>query len=78
MSLMLIQLIPWYAGNLVDFWGLPRSSCQADFTIDDNDEDVVDPFIDKEELVVVKGNTAEPTDTVMDEGTPFLMDAEQK
>jgi hypothetical protein len=77
MSLMLIQLIQ-YAGNLVDFWGLLRSSCRADFTIDDDDKDVVDPFVDKEELVVIKVNATEATDIMEDEGTPFLMDAEQK
>ncbi len=36
-SLMLTQLIR-YAGNLVDFWGLSRSSCWANYTINNNDD----------------------------------------
>jgi hypothetical protein len=77
---MLTQLIR-YAGNLVDLRGLLRSSCQANFTSDDKDDDddnVFDPLLDSEELVVINVDTAEPTDIQGDKGTPFLMDAEQK
>ncbi len=42
--LMLSQLIR-LAGNLVDNFGLPRKGCWANFTIDDNNDDVVDAFM---------------------------------
>jgi hypothetical protein len=80
MSLMLTQLMR-STGNLVDLWGLPRSSCQADFTIQDNDDNnnnIINPFVDDEELVVINVDAAEPTDIVEDEGTLYLIGAEQK
>jgi hypothetical protein len=43
---------------------------------DDNNDNVIDPFVNNEELVVVNANAAEPTDIVGDKGTPYLMGAE--
>jgi hypothetical protein len=80
MFLMLTQLIR-YAGNLEDIRGLSKSSCLANFMSndkEDNDEDIIDPLLDGEELVVVNVNAAEPTDIKGNKGTPFFMDAEQK
>jgi hypothetical protein len=50
----------------VDNIGLPRN-------IDDDDDNVVDAFVD-DELVVVSVDPAEPTDIVGDDGTPFFVD----
>jgi hypothetical protein len=80
MSSMLTQLI-WYAGTLVDLWGLLKSSCLANFTInnkDNDNNDVIDHLLNGEELVVVNVNAAEPTDIKGDRGTSFLMEAEKK
>jgi hypothetical protein len=61
---------------LGDNIGLPKSSCHADFTFKDNDDDVIDAFVD-DELVVVSVDMAEPTDIMGDDGTPFFVDAKQ-
>ncbi len=61
----------------MDNFGLQKKSCRANFTIDNNNNDVVDDSVD-DELVVVKVDTAEPTDMVGDDGTPFFMDAKQE
>jgi hypothetical protein len=59
----------------VDNIRLPRSSCRADFTIDNNNNDtVVHAFVD-DKLVIVSVDTAEPTNIVGDNGTPFFVDA---
>ena len=62
---------------MVDNFGLPRKSCLADFTINNNDDDIVNAFIDNK-LVIVNVDTAEPTDMVGDDGTPFFVDAKQE
>jgi hypothetical protein len=55
----------------VENFGLNRNSCQADFTINDNiNDNVIDAFIG-DELVVIDIDTAEPTNMVGDNGTPF-------
>jgi hypothetical protein len=80
MSSMLTQLI-WYAGNLVDLWGLLKSSCLANFISNnkgDDNNNVIDHLLNGEELVVVNVNVAEPTDIKGDKGTSYLMEAEQK
>ncbi len=58
----------------MDNFGLPRNSCQANFTIDDNNDNVVDAFVD-DELVVVNVDTAEPANMVRDNGTPIFADS---
>jgi hypothetical protein len=58
---------------LADNIGLPRNSCQADFTINNEDNEDVNTFV-HDELVVVSLDAAEPTDIVGDNGTPFFMD----
>jgi hypothetical protein len=55
----------------VDNFRLPRNSCWADFTIDNNEDDVVNAFVD-DELVVVNVDAAEQTDMVGDDGKPFF------
>ncbi len=70
LSSMLSQLIR-KAGNLVDNIRPKRSSCRADITINDDNDDVVDAFVD-DALVVISVDAAEPTDIVGDNGTPFL------
>jgi hypothetical protein len=61
----------------VDNIGLPRSSCCANFTINDNDNNnVVNAFVD-DKLVVVSVDVAEPTNIVGGDGTPFFVDAKQ-
>jgi hypothetical protein len=78
--LMLTQLIR-YVGNLVDLWRLSNRSCRANFTSnneDDNNNDVIYPLHNSEELVVVNVIMAEPIDIKGVKGAPFLMDAEQK
>jgi hypothetical protein len=63
---------------LIDNIGLPRSSCWADFTIDEDDgnNDVINAFVD-DKLVVVSIDATEPTNIVGDDGTPFFVDAKQ-
>jgi hypothetical protein len=60
-------------GSLADNIGLPRNSCRADFTIDNDNNNNVDAFVD-DELVVVSVDAAELTDIVGDDGTPFIVD----
>jgi hypothetical protein len=52
---------------------LPRNSCLADFTINDDDNDNIDAFMD-DKLVVVSVDVAELTDIMGDNGTPFFAD----
>ncbi len=52
-------------GNLADNIGLPRN--------DDDNNDNVNAFVDVE-LVVVSIDSAELTDIVGDNGTPFFVD----
>ncbi len=61
---------------MVDNIRLPRSCCCAAFTINDNDDDIVNAFVD-DELVVISVDAAEPTNIVGDDGTPFFVDAKQ-
>ncbi len=57
---------------MVDNIRLPRSSCCANFTInDDNNDNIVNAFVD-DKLVVVSIVAAEPTNIVGDDGTPFF------
>ncbi len=58
----------------MDNIGLPRNSCHANFTIDNDNDDVVNAFVD-DKLVVVSVDAAEPTNIVGVDGTPFFVDA---
>jgi hypothetical protein len=58
----------------VDYIVLPKSSCHANFTIDNDDDNVVNTFVD-DKLVVVSVDVSEPTDIMGDDGTPFFVDA---
>ncbi len=49
---------------------LPRNSCQADFTINDDNNNDVDAYVD-DELVVVSVDAAELTNIVGDNGIFF-------
>jgi hypothetical protein len=60
-------------GNLVDNIGLPRNSCRADFTINNDDNNDVNTFVDVE-LVLVSVDAVELTNIVGDDGTPFFAD----
>ncbi len=60
----------------MDNIGLPRSSCWADFMINNDDDNIVNAFVD-DELVVISVDKAEPTNIVGDNGTPFFVDAKQ-
>jgi hypothetical protein len=64
----LSQLL-WYAGNLVDDLGLPRTSFWADLTTV-NDDDVVEAFVDDKVLVNIDATDA--TDMVGEDGNTFL------
>ncbi len=55
----------------MDNIGLPRNSCHADFRIANNDDNVIDAFVD-DEMVVVSVDAAEPTDILGDNGHLFL------
>ncbi len=57
----------------MDNIGLPRNSCRADFTNDDDDNDNVHAFVD-DELVVISLDAAELTNIVGEDGTPFFTD----
>jgi hypothetical protein len=54
----------------VDNIELPRNSCQADFTINDDNNNDVDAYVD-DELVVVSVDAAELTNIVGDNGIFF-------
>jgi hypothetical protein len=56
---------------LVDNIELPRNSCQANFTIEDEDNNNIDAFVD-DELVVVSVDAAELSNIVGDNSTPFF------
>jgi hypothetical protein len=58
---------------LADNIGLPRNSCLANFTINDDNNNDVNAFVD-DELVVVRVDAVELTNFVGDEGTPFFAD----
>ncbi len=62
---------------MADNIGLPRNSCRADFTIDDDDNDDIDAFVD-DKLVVVSVDVAKLTNIVGDDGTPFFADTKSK
>ncbi len=53
--------------------GLPRNSCRVNFTINDDNNDDVDAFVD-DELVILRVDAAELTNIVGDNGTPFFAD----
>jgi hypothetical protein len=57
----------------VDNIGLPRNSCRADFTIDDDNNEDVDTFVENK-LVVISVDMAELTNIVGDNDTPFFVD----
>jgi hypothetical protein len=59
---------------MVDNFGLPRKGCWDDFTINDDNDNIVNTFID-DELVIINVDAAEPTNMVGDNGTPFFVDA---
>jgi hypothetical protein len=71
MLLYLSQLI-WFAGNLVDDLGLPRTSFRAALTIV-NKDDVIEAFINDKVLVNV--DATGKTNMVGEEGNTFLVDA---
>jgi hypothetical protein len=58
---------------LADNIGFPRNSCRADFTIDNDDNDNVNAFVD-DELVVVSVDAAELTSIMGGNGNPFFAD----
>jgi hypothetical protein len=58
---------------LADNIGLPRNSYWADFTINNDDSDNVNAFVD-DELVVISVDAAELTNIVGGDGTPFFAD----
>jgi hypothetical protein len=57
----------------VDNIGLPRNSCGANFTIEDDNNDNVDTFVD-DKLVLISVDVAELTNIVGENGTPFFAD----
>jgi hypothetical protein len=61
----------------VDIIGLPRNSCQVDFTINDDDSDDVNAFVD-DELAVFSIDMAKLTNIIGDDGTPFFADTKWK
>jgi hypothetical protein len=65
---MLSQLMR-YAGNLEANFGVPRSSCHANFITNNDDDNVVDAF----KLILVNVDAMEPTDVAGDNGIPFLV-----
>jgi hypothetical protein len=54
-------------------YGLPRNSCRANFTINNDNNNKVNAFVD-DKLVLVSVDAAELTNIVGDDITPFFAD----